>query len=284
MRLSVPTYLIVFLAFSFLQCQPEEPLTFDYLPPATTSTEIDQWLLAEYTTPYNIWVDYKWRPYEVDPNRVLVPPKESVVMPVMQLIKDTWIQPYAENAGEDFIKQLAPKHFVLVGSAQYNNDGTIVLGEAESGRKVTLFKLNDFSLANTTETVEMLHTIHHEFAHIMHQTILYPQAYKQLTPQGYTASWYNTSNEDALDLGFISPYARASADEDFVEMIAAMLTMSSEAFDDKVNSASPAGKASLLEKKAMVVNYFKTAWNIDFQLLRASTYAAIERATNPGLL
>ena len=167
----------------------------------------------------------------------------------------------------------------MVGSPQFNDDGTLVLGEAESGRKVTLFVINEFDSRNIFQVKEMLHTIHHEFAHILHQTVLYPREYKQITPSGYTASWYNTSDQAALNLGFITPYARASADEDFVEMIATMLVEGRDGFDQIVSQASPEGQALLRKKEAIVIGYFQDTWHIDFRTLQELTDEAITKAT-----
>jgi substrate import-associated zinc metallohydrolase lipoprotein len=272
----------VFLfAVSLNACQTEdEELDVSFLDPAPgQKTALDLWLEENFITPFNIAVDYKWTPYEVAANKVLVPPKESQIKPVMEMVKKTWIDPYQELAGEAFMKEYAPKQFVLVGSAQYNDDGTFVLGEAESGRKITLFVINDFDSKNVPAVKQMLQTIHHEFAHILHQTVLYPREYKQITPSGYTASWYNTSMQNALDLGFISPYARSSSDEDFVEMIATMLVEGQEGFDELVSHASPTGQTKLRQKEAIVVAYFQDTWHMDFYALQAKTTTAIEKAT-----
>ena len=247
--------------------------------PPVEKTALDLWLLENYTIPYNIAVDYKWSPFEVAVNKVLVPPKESQVQPVMEIVKKTWIEPYEAIAGDDFMREFAPKQFVLVGSPQYNDDGTLVLGEAESGRKVTLFVINYIDEDAKPAVTQMLHTIHHEFAHILHQTVLYPREYKQITPAGYTASWYNTSEQAALDLGFISPYARSSSDEDFVEMIATMLVEGEEGYNEIIAEASPAGQALLRKKEAIVVAYFQDTWDIDFYDLQELTIEAIEKAT-----
>ena len=260
--------------------EEDEDLDVSFLDPDNgTPTAVDLWLQDKYTTPYNIAVDYKWTPYELPNNKILVPVKEDKVIPVMQVILKTWIDPYVVKAGEVFMKTHAPKQFVLVGSAEYNNDGTIVLGEAESGRKVTLFVINDFKNTNIPAVKQMLHTIHHEFAHILHQTVLYPREFKQVTPSGYTATWYNTPDEVAWSLGFITPYARASTDEDFVEMISTMLVEGKEGYEAIVGKATPAGQALLRRKEAFVVAYFKEAWNIDFYGLQTVTQQAIAEAT-----
>lgn len=258
---------------------PEEDLDISFLDVDTETNAIDQWIVQNYTDPYNIAINYKWVPFELATDKTLVPVKEEKVIPVMTLVKQTWIDPYVVEAGEDFMKINAPKQFVLVGSPQYNNDGTMVLGEAESGRKVTLFVINDFVKTDVPAVKQMLHTIHHEFAHILHQSKLYPRNFKQITPSGYTATWYNTEDEEAWNLGFITPYARASTDEDFVEMISTMLVEGHDGYEAKLGKASANGKALLRQKEAIVVAYFKETWNIDFYQLQETTTAAIAAAT-----
>jgi substrate import-associated zinc metallohydrolase lipoprotein len=114
-----------------------------------------------------------------------VPPEESKVIPAMSIVKQIWIEPYnAETGSETFIKKYAPKHFVLVGSPQYEFNGEI-LATAEGGNKIVMFVINRFDKNNIVELRRMLHTIQHEFAHILHQNILYPQEFKTITPWLY---------------------------------------------------------------------------------------------------
>ncbi|RAJ08580.1 substrate import-associated zinc metallohydrolase lipoprotein [Chitinophaga skermanii] len=241
---------------------------------------IDTFIINEYIIPYNISVKFRWDPFEVPTNKFLVPVKEDVVIPVMTIVKQIWINPYEQMLGKGFIQKYAPKQYVLVGSANYNNDGTIVLGEAEGGRKITLYQLNKFDRKNVPFVKQMLHTIHHEFAHILHQTILYQREYKQITPGGYTATWYNTSNAQALALGFITPYARSNSDEDFVEMISTMLVEGKAGFDAIVNAQTPAARDLLRRKEALVSAYMLDKWKVDIYELQTITQAAIAQATN----
>ena len=105
---------------------------------------LDDWLYENFVVPFNIEVKYRFDRYEVALNKVLAPVREDKVIPVMETIRKTWIEPYEKEAGDAFIKRLAPKQFVLIGSAEYNSNGTITLGTAEGGRKVVLFVVNDF--------------------------------------------------------------------------------------------------------------------------------------------
>lgn len=235
---------------------------------------IDDWLYENFVLPYNIEVKYRFDRYEVALNRVLVPPREDKVIPVMETIQKTWIEPYEQEAGPAFIKELSPKQFVLIGSAEYNTNGTITLGTAEGGRKIVLYVLNDFDKKEESQVKQMLHTIHHEFGHILHQTIMYPEEYKRITTD-YTASWNDYSLEDARSRGYITEYARSSPDEDFVEMISIMLIEGKEGFEAIVNNAPASAQPLFRNKEEVIVRYFKQAWNIDIYSLQSRTEAAI---------
>lgn len=252
----------------------------DVFPP----TEVDSWLSQEFVKPYNMEVKYRFNRFELDLNKMLVPIKEENVKPIMEVIKKVWIEPYEKVAGPTFIKTLAPKNFVLVGSPQYNN-GTITLGEAEGGRKIVIFRLNWYKInpqtpteiASNKELVQsMMKTVHHEFAHTMHQITLYPVEFSNITPAGYTSSWHNIDDNEALKLGYISPYATASPNEDFAETLSRILVYGKAAFDARVAQATaiyndPAQNkgmtydpgAALKAKEAIVVKYLKEVWKID---------------------
>jgi substrate import-associated zinc metallohydrolase lipoprotein len=239
---------------------------------------IDAWLETNFLKPYNIEVRYRWDANEL-PNKILVPPLLSKVQPVMEGVKAIWIDPYEKEAGSDFIKKFCPKQYVLVGSANWNTDGTIVLGTAEGGRKVVLYQINEFDKKNVDGVKQMLHTIHHEFAHILQQNVVPDVAYKRITPGSYTSNWYNVSDSEALAAGYITPYSMLNADEDFVEILATMLVEGKTAYDARVNSANTTARTALRRKEQIVKDYLKNAYKIDFDRLQTSTQTAIANFT-----
>lgn len=274
-------YIIGFLMLAFVSCSEE-----DFVPNETllglggdeqTYTEVDNWIYENLTKPYNIDVKYKWEQSELDKNKTLVPINEDLVVPVMKMIKKIWIDTYVELAGPSFIRQLAPKRFVLVGSPSYNSSGTYTAGEAEGGRKITIYRLNWYDNTDKDMIQNIMKTVHHEFAHIMHQTIMYPTDFKSITPEGYTTSWNNTSDEEAIKLGFVSTYARSTSNEDFVEMIARIAVYGPEWYEERVAQAAamyadPAQNVGmtynpvevLRTKESYVENYLKDIWGINF--------------------
>jgi substrate import-associated zinc metallohydrolase lipoprotein len=248
---------------------------------------IDKWLLDSLTTPYNIGVKYRWEPWESAIDETLTPPDESKIIPAMSAVKRVWIDPYtAETGSELFIKRFAPKQFALVGSVQYNANGTVVLGQAEGGNNIIFFDINqNYDKNNITSVKRMIHTSHHEFAHVLHQNVLFPQEYKFISSNlgmpGYTATWFNVSEAEALSWGYITPYAMATYNEDFVEMVANMLMEGKPRFDEIVASTNAAAQTSLRQKEQIVVTYFREVWNIDFYSLQRRVQTALNAQVPP---
>jgi substrate import-associated zinc metallohydrolase lipoprotein len=279
----------VIMALTAIGCEDSyndrvDPSQTDYVnndnphPP----TALDTWLSTNFTHPYNIEVKYRWDASELDLYKAVVPPKVTKVQDVMEVVKSVWIDTYAEIAGDNFIKQYCPKQFVLVGSASYNFDGSITLGTAEGGRKVVLYVVNDFQRTDEYAVKEMMHTIEHEFAHILHQNISYPAEFKEITPGDYTANWNITSLGTARAKGFITSYAMASPDEDFVEMVAMMLVEGKEGYESILDCETNITSKELIKRKEkIVVEYFKESYNIDFYALQTKVQEAIHEIA-PG--
>jgi substrate import-associated zinc metallohydrolase lipoprotein len=244
---------------------------------------LDTWIEQTLTKPYNIEVKYRWDPYEVPLGRTLVPPLVEKVRPIMEGVKAIWIDPYEKVAGSDFIKKFCPKQYVLVGSANYNRDGTVTLGTAEGGRKVVLYTVNFFdkkyvgSNNDFGSLKQQLHTIHHEFGHILQQNVAPSIAFRQITPSTYTSNWYNVSESQALSLGYVSSYAMSKPDEDFVEVLAMMLVEGKPGYDALVNAApNTAAKTALRQKQQLVVDYMQNTYKINFTTLQTLTQNAIK--------
>ena len=164
---------------AFTACNEEDPIDPNADIPGlggeeTVQTETDRWLYENYVVPFNIDVEYKWDATDMMPSidKQLVPVDEELVIPFMQVMYDVWFSPYEQTAGLDFVKEITPKKVVLVGSPEYEF-GAIKLGQAEGGRKILLLNVNGFDPSDAANVKEFLHTIEHEFAHILHQTVLF---------------------------------------------------------------------------------------------------------------
>lgn len=244
--------------------------------------ELDIWLRSNFVAPYNIEILYKWDINDTDVDRFLHPPYQSSVRPVAEALQKAWIEPYTQVGGADFIKKIAPRQFTLVGSFNYNpNSPTITLGVAEAGSKITLFNIDFLDFTDINSIKQPLKTVQHEYGHILNQNIPFDVTYGQINPADYTAQWFNRTDEEARELGYITAYGSSEANEDFVEMVSEMLTNSKIEFDAIVNSISnPTARAIIRQKEAMVVDYYKVNFDIDLYELQEIINIATQELVN----
>ena len=262
-------------------CREEEKIADDLYIPGLggeeyAENELDKWLYQNYTLPDNIDVVYRWdaaQAYSSLSEVQLVPVEFDAVQPMMAALRDVWFEPYIQATGnsQDFLKEVAPKKIVLVGSPEYQN-GSYKLGQAEGGRKILLLNVNNFDASDENELKESLHTIVHEFTHILHQTKLFDKKYQEISTGRYNSNWTLLKDPEARArrLGFITSYAMLNKDEDFAEMVSGILVFGYDWFKDTVlaeaekSTENPNAKADLEAKLAIVESYFKETWNIEF--------------------
>jgi substrate import-associated zinc metallohydrolase lipoprotein len=263
--------LLVMVSTAIISCANDErpgDSQLDYTQP--TKTALDNWITTTYLNPYNINVQYKWNQNTVDNSRYLFPPTIDKVQPALEIVQTIWLKSYATIGGPNFVKKIAPREIVLVGGVNLNSVGTRTLGLAEGGQRVTLFETDYIDQSDRANVSEFIHTIQHEYIHILNQNKPFDEkAWKTLTPGGYTADWYNYDIPESNELGFITSYARSNINEDFAETASMILIYSKAeyaAFLDGIES--PTAYAALKAKEAIVVKYFKEAFNMDFYALR----------------
>ena len=210
------------------------PDVSDDADPTSYTYKFDTWINREYRDVYNLDFKYKMEDVEADMNYNLVPASYNNARDLCLLTKYLWFDAYKELAGVDFLKQYGPRILHLIGSAAINpSSGTEILGLAEGGLKVTLFKVNEMDLLNFNQLNEYyFRTMHHEFGHILHQTKSYPTDFNLLSTGRYDdGSWQNKAIGYVASLGFITPYASSQAREDFAETIANFVTRTDEAME-----------------------------------------------------
>ncbi|MEO8240011.1 MAG: substrate import-associated zinc metallohydrolase lipoprotein [Flavobacterium sp.] len=247
--------------------QPGES-QLDYNQPVKTS--LDNWIATTYLNPYNINVQYKWNQNTVDNSRYLFPPTIDKVQPALQIVETIWLKSYSTIGGADFVKKIAPREIVLIGGVNLNSVGTRTLGLAEGGQRVTLFETDYIDKSDRANVSEFIHTIQHEYIHILNQHKPFDEkSWSALTPGGYTADWYNFSIPVSNEIGFITSYARSNINEDFAETASMILIYSKAEYAAFLAGIqSPTALAALKAKEALVVKYFKEAYNMDFYALR----------------
>jgi substrate import-associated zinc metallohydrolase lipoprotein len=208
---------------------------------SVVENEFDKWLQKNYVEPYNIEFKYRFEYKESDPKYNLAPADYDKSIALAKLTKYLWLEAYDELLGKDFLRTYAPKILNLVGSVAYNSNGGVVLGTAEGGMKIVLYNVN--SLNPDKLNMDFLNewffnTMHHEFAHILHQTKNYPTDFNEISKADYQSdSWVNLSDEEALAMGFVNNYASSETQEDFVQTIAFYITKSDEEWAELLEQA-----------------------------------------------
>lgn len=233
----------------------------------------DTWLYLNYTHPYNIQFNYKYVDRESDNSYNLAPADLDKAKAMAKLVKYLWIDSYVELMGDNglFLKTYCPKIIQLIGSKAYNEQGSVVLGTAEGGMKITFYNVNALTPENLN--IDFLNywffkTMHHEFAHILHQTKNYPTEFKQISSDYQGPSWVNLESKEAHQRGFITNYASYAPDEDFVELIANYVIHDQAWWDNVLTEAGTEGADKINRKFDIVQNYLLDSWNIDINKLR----------------
>jgi len=236
--------------------------------------DFDKWLLYNYTIPYNIEFKYRMEMNESDMNYWLVPAEYEKSIMMAKLMKHLCLEPYDEITGSrKFIKTYYPKMIHLIGSAAFNNNQTFVLGTAEGGLKITMYMVNELTPDISAEDLNYYYfkTMHHEFAHILHQTKPYSTDFNAISGPDYVTDAWSSNWEtetEALQNGFISEYASKEANEDFVELIAIYVTNTAAEWNRLLQEAGETGQPKIAAKFEIAYNYMKNSWNIDLDELR----------------
>ena len=147
----------------------------------------------------------------------------------------------------------------------------MVLGTAEGGLKITLYMINSLQLDPDYLNQYYFHTMHHEFAHILHQTKPYSSDFEMISGTDYVKDTWNDAFKDDADAqqhGFITPYAASEANEDFVELLSTYITNTPKFWSDMLKTAGKDGAAIIEQKFDIVYNYMKNTWGIDLNDLR----------------
>ncbi len=205
-------------------CYSDESLNVPVTnPDINLETDLDLYIEDNFTQEYGMVIRYRFVDRFVQPFQRVTPPTLEVVRPMLDFIEHFWIDPYLEiENGEEFFRGHVPAEIVFLGGLIFNDDGTVTLGTADAGAQITFTNVNAVDPDDENWVELQLQTVYHEFAHTVHQRYKLPQAFETISPDGYTSpgSWFNLLNEEALQRGFVSPYATSSPNEDFAETVA----------------------------------------------------------------
>lgn len=231
--------------------------------------DFDKWIYKNYTLPYNIDLMYRMQDIESNHEYSLAPADFDKSVMLAHIVKYAWLEAYDEVAGVDFTRRFVPKMLHFIGSAAYESNGTMVLGTAEGGLKVTLYLVNNLQVDRDLLNEYYFKTMHHEFAHILHQTKNYPTEYDLISESNYVSGdWYLVRDSEAHQLGFVTPYSMSEPREDIAEVTSMYITKTPEEWDAILEDAGTEGAAIINQKLEIVKKYMLSSWNIDMDVLR----------------
>lgn len=268
-------FLGLFFASMFVSCQEDSLNSTSIFDDdlVTEKNELDIWIEKNYLYPYNLDFKYRMEDIESSLGNNLVPIEYDLAIKMARIVKHVWFEAYDEIGGIKFTRLYAPKVIHLIGSKQWNPNGTVTLGYAEGGLKVTLVGGNWLDPTNISNLNEMyFQTMHHEFAHILHQTKDYPVEYNSLSEGHYSPSgWNNRHNmSDYAPFGFVTAYGSSQPVEDIAEVTACLLTWTQDQWDTLQTGAGEEGWSIIQQKITIVKNYMKESYGIDMDELRST--------------
>lgn len=216
--------------------------TTDYpLDRTVYSFPLDTFVKVNFQEPYNMRYLYRLQDIGSDMDYNLTPCSYDQCINLAVLNKYLWYDVYRDVVGDEFLKTYSPRVMHIIGSPAYNpTSGTIKLGTAEGGLKITLYNAESLVPSDLDNLNEyFFKTMHHEFSHILHQNINYPTDFNLISKPFYnTASWQDTPDSVALGQGFVSNYASSQAREDWVEIIANYIVKDSVTWANMLEGAS----------------------------------------------
>ncbi len=282
--------LLLIGALSFVtSCYPDESVESPVKTQPFSEEELDKYIQANFLDKYGVAVRYKYVDRFVDPTKRVAPPRLEVVEPMLDFLTEFWVEPFVNvTNGKTFFQAHVPAEVVFIGSLIYNGDGTVTLGTADAGARITLTEVNNIDVSDREWLFRQLGTIYHEFAHIVHQRYNLPSNWQEISPQGYSSlnSWYNVTEEEALEEGFVSPYGTSTFNEDFAEVVAFMLydpDFYIKYIDEEDELSCPdskcadrnAGRVKLKKKYNAILAHYQQYTGVDLLKVRALIQAKL---------
>lgn len=268
-------------------CLEEDKLDAPVKDVDDPTTDLDKYIDENFVQEYGIAVRYRYDEKFVDPGQQVAPPKLEVIRPMLDLIDEYWIDVYADvEGGEAYFRRYVPGEIVFLGGLIYNGDGTVTLGTADAGARITFTDVNSIDVNDEEWLLRQLHTVYHEFAHIVHQNDKLPTSFEEISAEGYSSagSWFNVSEEEALIRGFVSPYGTSSPNEDFAEIIAFYMA-EADFFDEYITLEENCttagcedrntGRKLILEKLNSIKEHYLKSTGIDLDDLRTSALSRL---------
>ncbi len=272
-------------------------------------TELDEWILNNLTLPYGIEVKYRWERNDTREETYTYPPESVKVKAVLETIKELWIDLFTaeENGGKGFMKGKAPVRIHMYGGQNIDNNGMELLytpGTVAS--EMHLYNVNQFDPRNKEEVSILMRSVYHQFAKRLMEIYPYDRdKFLSISEPRYTngdteliKNVFKDSRSQVFGLsiyahkrGFLTYHSFLSAEDDFAEIISAMLSYKAQQIGQALKSVSEVeapengteeekerwreereeakqAHAELTQKIAFVNNYFERSININLNRMQ----------------
>ncbi len=295
---------VAFVSLGVVSCSDDDldsesvfPDVDESLDQTSYTFQLDSFLKREYLIPYNLEFIYRMEDAGSDMDYNLVPARYDASVDLATLTKYLWFEAYEAQADSDFMPENSPRIIHLIGSPAFNSvNGTMVLGLAEGGIKVTLYRVNYIDPTDISQLNEYyLKTMHHEFAHILHQTKTYPTEFQTISTAQYDPmGWQDRDDRVCNSFGCVTAYASSESREDFAETVANYITKTDEEWAEIMYNAAlnwetdgdgtvtgynddgegglddgVAGADIITQKVSLARTWFSDSWGLDLDSLRA---------------
>ncbi|MDR2890314.1 MAG: putative zinc-binding metallopeptidase [Alistipes sp.] len=241
-------------------------------PTHGSPTEFDNWLYNEFLLPYGI--DIRYRLSDVSPShgqqQYTYPASVEASKIMSVLLKHLWVEAYDEASGStEMIGKYAHRRIQLFGGGMWNtlNEDLKNIEMILGGVNVLTGSQSDLDPDNLLSVY--FASINHDFVHNLFAAKPYDAEWAGIAPGGYIGEGpIDVDEEEALDAGFVDPYAMRSPEDDFAQTYSIYITSTPEQWQQRLSQASAEGRALIGAKLTFVEAYMRDMWNVELDELR----------------
>lgn len=228
-------------------------------------TELDEWIMTNYTIPYGIDVVYRWDKNVNLDGTFSYPPSLEKVKPVLETLKALWIDLYTSTGigGENFFLGKNPLKIYLYGGSSLDVNGVEMIGNPQTGSlEMSIYHVDDFDSTDKDKLFVLMRSVHHQFAKRLADVYPYNRdKFLKFSDGKYmrTTDFLNRTGlpkggkdffairDYAMKKGFCTLPAMVLPDDDFAEMTSVMLMYNPRDIEKAFTHASVKAKKQFIE-------------------------------------
>ena len=245
-------------------------------------TELDTWIIENYTKPYGIEVVYRWDPNVIQDGTYAYPASIGKIQTILETLKELWIDVYVnpEIGGDRFFLGKNPLKIYLYGGRALDVNGVEMLGNSKAGSlEMSVYNVDKFNPHSKDDLFVFMRSVHHQFAKRLADVYPYDRNKFLMFSDGYymrTTDFLNRTSlpttgksfllirDYATKAGFCTLPAMVLPEDDFAEMTSVMLMTNPNELKRKFTHAA------LKEKQEFIEEYYMRQVKIPFRKLQVA--------------